>query len=211
MNCPLCKDADTVYFFREDQGLYHRCQTCYYLFLDKKHYLSAEEEKSIYDLHENNPEDKSYRKFLGRLLGPLGGFLKQQSKGLDYGCGPGPAISAIMDEKDHQVVNYDHFYFNDRHLLDDKYDFITMTEVIEHLQDPLNVLELLKSLLVKDGVLGIMTKIYTEEMDFKNWYYRKDPTHIGFYSTRTLNWLEDYFQLEKIYSDNDNVIIFRSL
>ncbi|MDO9493204.1 methyltransferase domain-containing protein [Acetobacterium sp.] len=39
-----------------------------------------------------------------------------------------------------------------------KYDLLTATEVVEHLDDPLDYFSLFENLLKDDGVLSIMTK-----------------------------------------------------
>ena len=40
-------------------------------------------------------------------------------------------------------------------------------------------------MLVKEGFLGVMTKFLSDEKDFGQWYYRKDPTHVAFYKPKT--------------------------
>jgi hypothetical protein len=44
----------------------------------------------------------------------------------------------------------------------------------------------LDSLLEEGGWLGIMTNFYNNSIDFEDWYYRKDPTHVVFYTEQTL-------------------------
>ena len=39
-----------------------------------------------------------------------------------------------------------------------------------------------KSILKPDGVIAIMTQTLTQNTDFKAWYYKNDPSHIGFYN-----------------------------
>ena len=40
-------------------------------------------------------------------------------------------------------------------------------------------------MLVKGGLLGVMTAFLIDEKDFGQWYYRKDPTHVAFYKPKT--------------------------
>ena len=40
---------------------------------------------------------------------PLIERIKLNSIGLDYGCGPGPALSLMLREKGYQMFNYDPF------------------------------------------------------------------------------------------------------
>ncbi len=140
--------------------------------------------------------------------------------GLDFGCGPGPALDALVREArpDSRVALYDIFYYPDETVLEDdsnkkeengsstatsgkqqgrgragnrgKYDFITMTEVIEHLHDVRRVLCRLWPLLKDDGgLLVIMTDRVISQDRFHNWHYKNDLTHVSFFSEATFQWL----------------------
>ena len=60
------------------------------------------------------------------------------------------------------------------------------------------------------GILAIMTNFYSEEIDFDEWWYQRDPTHVSFYSIKTFEWLSESFNWN-ILSNNemDNVIILQ--
>jgi hypothetical protein len=77
-----------------------------------------------------------------------------------------------------------------------QYDFITCTEVVEHLAAPLEVFAQLFQLLVPGGVLAIMTGVCDEaiEQRFSGWHYHRDFTHITFYRPHTLDWLSQQFE-----------------
>ena len=96
----------------------------------------AQEEKAQYDLHENDPHDLGYRKFLSRLTDPLLAKLPPHSYGLDYGCGPGPTLSVMMHEAGHSMALHDPIYHPNPDALSRSYQFITATEVFEHLHQP---------------------------------------------------------------------------
>ncbi len=57
--------------------------------------------------------------------------------GLDFGSGQDAAVVAILKEKGYQIQAYDPFFFPDLNWKKHKFDFITATEVVEHLQHPL--------------------------------------------------------------------------
>ncbi len=160
--------------------------------------LSAEQERAIYQLHNNDPDDQGYRRFLARLADPLAERLHPGAQGLDFGCGPGPALARMLAERGHPVRLYDPFFQPDTTALSQTYDFVTCTEVVEHLSQPLAVFTQLDRLLKPGGWLGIMTCFQTDDARFDNWHYRRDPTHIVFYRERTFAWLADHFgwQLE---------------
>lgn len=86
---------------------------------------------------------------------------------------------------------YDPFYAPDRSVLSANYDFITLSEVAEHLAEPGRELDRLWRLLTPGGWLGIMTKRVRDPDAFKTWHYIKDPTHIAFFSEATFEWLAE--------------------
>jgi 2-polyprenyl-3-methyl-5-hydroxy-6-metoxy-1,4-benzoquinol methylase len=94
-----------------------------------------------------------------------------------------------MQEQGHRVENYDPFYAPDVGLLLHKYDFIILTEVIEHLRDPALELVRLWDCLNPGGYLAVMTQMTDDVEDFGSWYYQRDPTHICFWSRDTMIWL----------------------
>lgn len=53
---------------------------------------------------------------------------------------------------------YDCFYSPEKVYFGKKYGLVTATEVVEHLDDPLDYFSLFENLLKDDGVLSIMTK-----------------------------------------------------
>ena len=135
MPCPLCI-GNTAFFFEDERRAYQQCKKCALIFVPAEFHLMRAEEKAQYDLHENNPKDSDYRQFLSRLSDPLIRKLSPNSSGLDFGCGSGPTLSVILEEAGHQVALYDPFYQPDPTTLKATYDFITATEVLEHLFHP---------------------------------------------------------------------------
>ena len=194
--CPLCKSKNNSLLYKDHLRDYLQCTNCDLVFVPTEYHLSLAEEKERYDTHNNNPKDSRYRQFLSQLTNPLNLLIPNRSFGLDFGCGPGPALSLMLEEKGHRVELYDKFYYQNQSVFDKTFDFIAMTEVIEHLSDPIFEIERLKSILKPDGVIAIMTQTLTQNTDFKAWYYKNDPSHIGFYNQKSLGYLADYFELE---------------
>lgn len=133
--------------------------------------------------------DAGYRRFLSRVADPLLTRLQPRSAGLDYGCGPGPALAAMLEEAGHAVTLYDPFYAPDMAVLERQYDFVTCTEVAEHFHDPAAEFGRLDTLLRPGGWLAVMTCFHTDDARFEGWQYRKDPTHVVFYREETMRWL----------------------
>ncbi|MDM7459312.1 MAG: class I SAM-dependent methyltransferase, partial [Paracoccus sp. (in: a-proteobacteria)] len=168
---------------------YWRCAECGARYLAPDQHPSRADEFSHYLHHENDPDDPRYRRFLSKLCDPLMARLKPHSHGLDYGCGPGPALAAMLREVGHEVALYDPFFAPDPAPLSAIYDFVTCTEVVEHFHRPRAEFSRMRALLRPGGWLAIMTCFQTDDDRFKDWHYRKDPTHVVFYRETTFRHL----------------------
>lgn len=93
---------------------------------------------------------------------------------------------------------YDSFFWPDPTPLKTTYDFIVASEVLEHFYQPMVDLELIWTCLKPGAWLGVMTQIFTPETDFSSWYYRRDPTHVVFYSRQTFQWIATHFGFTKL-------------
>ncbi len=207
-NCPLCNSSQMSHFCTDRLRNYLRCDCCGLVFVPKQFHLGPEQEKAQYDLHENIANDSGYRQFLSRLTEPLLERLPPESLGLDFGCGPGPCLSVMLEEQGHGMALYDLFYANDPTLLESEYDFITATEVVEHLSQPLMELQRLWGLLKPGGYLGLMTKLVASAEKFAHWHYKNDPTHISFFSRQSFDYLGQQWGCSPVFIGAD-VIIFR--
>ncbi|OUS03119.1 methyltransferase, partial [Gammaproteobacteria bacterium 54_18_T64] len=124
---------------------------------------------------------------------------------LDFGSGPGPTLSLMLEEAGHRVELYDPNYAPDEGVFSRQYDFITSSEVVEHLRAPGLELERLWTLLKPGGVLAIMTKRVIDQNAFARWHYKNDPTHIVFFSEQTFQWLGKQWQVEPVFYSADVV------
>ena len=124
-------------------------------------------------------------------------------RGLDYGCGPGPTLSRMLQEAGMIMDIYDPYYAPDPDVLGKQYDFATCTEVVEHFRDPARDWSQLTVLLKPGGWLGVMTQLAPPPESFLQWRYRQDPTHVSFYSLATFGWIADRFgfAMEQVRSD----------
>jgi len=207
--CPLCRSPEGRPFY-QDSREYFRCSICTLVFVLPYQFLSPKEEKSVYDLHENSSDDPGYRRFLARLFGPLAKRLAPNSCGLDFGSGPGPTLSVMFEEAGHSMEIYDPFYASKITLLQQQYDFIVASEVVEHLHYPRQELDRLWSCLKPNGLLGIMTKRVIDREAFSRWHYKNDPTHVCFFSTETFRWLANNWRSRLTILKKD-VVLFTKI
>jgi SAM-dependent methyltransferase len=193
--CPVCRSGEPrpVPLLSVDGRDYWRCRTCAARFLDPRQRPLPDAEYAHYLTHQNHPDDPGYRQFLSKLADPLMSRLaegaSEPSRGLDYGCGPGPALAARLREAGHEMALYDPFFHPDPSPLDRVYDFVTSTETAEHFHRPAAELDRLMRLVRPGGWLAIMTSFQTDDARFQNWHYRKDPTHVVFYREATMRHL----------------------
>ena len=177
-----------------------------------KFHLNAVDEKAIYDHHENSPLDSKYRHFLSRLFEPINLRLSANSSGLDFGSGPGPTLSIMFEEAGHEMQIYDPYYASDETVLTAKYDFVTASEVVEHLCQPITDLQRMWNCVRPGGTLGIMTRRTPAAVaDFDNWHYTKDPTHVSFYGDTTFAWLADHWNAKLNLLENDVVLLHKPI
>lgn len=191
--CHVCGSEVTLPFQTHGTRVYRRCPRCEARLLHPDHYLPLARERAYYDTHHNNPDDPGYRRFLGKLAKPLLERLPAGAEGLDFGCGPGPALARMLEEQGHRVALYDPVFFPQPETLQGCFDFITCTEVVEHLHNAYAVFEQLVQRLRPGGWLAVMTCFQTDDSRFAGWHYRRDPTHVVFYREETLTWLAQHF------------------
>jgi SAM-dependent methyltransferase len=184
--CPVCRSPGPQPFLSVEGRDYWRCVVCGARFLDPRQHPSRDAEVAHYRHHENHPDDPGYRRFLKKVTDPLLERLPGRSGGLDYGCGPGPALAAMLREAGHEVALYDPFFHPDPMPLNDNYGFVTCTETAEHFHRPAEEFGRLMALVRPGGWLAIMTCFQTDDARFANWHYRKDPTHVVFYREESL-------------------------
>ena len=208
--CPLCQSNKVEPYAQDVARSYLQCGMCNLVFVQAHQHLSHSEEKAQYDFHDNDSNNAGYRKFLSRLASPMLERLDQPKKGLDFGSGPGPTLSKMFEESGHTMRLFDVYYANDPAIFNETYDFITASEVVEHLSNPAVELGKLWGCLKRGGLLGIMTKRVTDKDAFKAWHYKNDPTHISFFSEETFKWLGVKWACTPEFI-GDDVVIFTKL
>lgn len=206
--CPLCGSEGSDPFHRDARREYFRCRRCALVFVPPAYFLAPADEKAHYDLHENDDGDPDYRRFLSRLAEPLQRQLTPGQRGLDFGSGPGPTLSKMLSENGFPTTIYDPFYAPDAGVWQRRYDFITASEVVEHLHDPQFELDRLWSRIRPGGVLGIMTKRVYDQDAFATWHYKNDPTHVIFFCEATFDWLSRSWSAE-LQVVGPDVVLFR--
>lgn len=210
MKCIIC-DCDTKMFDDPQlQKQYHYCQNCDCISLDTIYCLSLEKENSLYNNHQNSLKNEGYVQMFENFLDYFWNDLTCKDKSLDFGSGPTPVLSQLLQKRGVQVDCYDKFYQPIKCFENQTYDFITSTEVFEHLDDPLTTLLLLAKHLRPQGIFAIMTLFHqNDQAHFLTWWYRRDPTHITFYTPKTLEVLANQCGLDVVKTDGKRIVVLK--
>lgn len=188
--CKICHTHTHTIEDTQMGWVFYRCPKCHFISKDERFLLDNLEEKSQYDMHENSMQNSGYvamfEKFIKNFLLPF----KTQGKLLEFGCGPGPVLATLLQSRGFDVTKYDLFYYPDTTYKQKSFDIITSTEVLEHLQNPLEYFLHFKDILHQDGIICLMTLfVSTDDREFLQWWYRRDPTHISFYHPKTIEYI----------------------
>ena len=207
MNCPLCQATDYHLYHVDPPREFYQCYICNLIFVPAEFHPSPAEEKARYDEHQNDSADQKYQQFLKRLFQPVSKLLSPGSQGLDFGSGPEPVLSQLFEAAGFSIHIYDPYYANDPQVFRQQYDFITASEVVEHLGNVRFELDRLYNCLKPGGILGIMTKLAGSPEEFEFWYYKRDKTHLCFFSINSFQWLADQWNAEVNFISDDVIII----
>lgn len=207
MQCPLCHGTKNHFFYQNDIGKYALCENCELIFLTQANRLTLEREKERYLTHENNIEDVRYREYLEKTFLHIKDRVQTSMKGLDFGCGPTLSMSEVLKPQGFQIDAYDPLFFP-RELKDKNvYDFVIMSESLEHFYHPDRELNLVDQLLKENGLLLIRTERHKGEEHFKTWYYHRDPTHVIFFNDETFRYVAK-LKKWKLEFNSSNVVVF---
>jgi len=212
-SCPLC-DSTALSLISQDERHkrpFYLCRDCALISVPPRYHLSKTDELARYALHDNTISNKGYVAFLSevadvavniasemqRIAGlPINDPRERPIKLLDFGCGSEAVLCRLLAMRGIGIDcrPYDPLYEGLRMLPDavGKYDIIVASEVIEHLRDITGDLRLMVGLLRGGGAIILRTRLYDDSgvdasSDFQSWWYAQDPTHINFFSGKSLS------------------------
>lgn len=184
------------------------CQVCDLIQLHSDYYLMPEREQKRYEEHNNTSDNEGYVNYLASFLREaVKPFATAGTTALDYGCGPGPVLQGLLQDEGIHTDIYDPFFYP-RHP-QKTYDLVTCTEALEHVFKPQEVWRNFLHLLKTGGHLCIMTRFHSGPESFLSWWYRRDPTHVSFYSPKTFAWIEHNFPLRIIFINESDKVVFK--
>ena len=209
--CKICQSSVSSMVDEKKKLTYYRCVECGFISLDDRDMVDKVVEKKHYEKHNNTLKCTGYvemfEKFIDEALSPYVDNIKIV---LDFGCGEGDVLGHILKEKGLEVDSYDIYFYPKKIYENKQYDLITSTEVFEHLQDPQKILKTLVNLLNTDGYIILMTKFPPkDDKVFLAWWYRRDITHISFFTPQSFEIMAETLGLKVLKTINDNIVVFQ--
>ena len=208
MNCPLCLQPDAGMFHIDPIYSYYRCSRCLLIFVDPANLPSPADEKERYQQHKNDPEDQGYSEFMYTFIRPLTKRITKNCNGLDYGSGPTPVLANLLEKEGYNISIFDPFFANDTKVLSGKYDFLTCVETAEHFHQPVQDWKTMVVLVKNGGWIGVKTSMYHENINFSSWHYKRDFTHVCFYSRETFGWIAGEYNLQ-LQIEEESTVFFK--
>jgi len=208
------------------------CQDCQLLFLDKIYYTSQENLDEWYeetyssgyykdvknDILSNFKDKLPYQRIRKERISP---YLKQDSRVLDVGSGPGYFLEEIQDkvakvsaiekntnERSFVNENLNIDCYKDCSSIKGNFDVIVLNQILEHIYDPISFLKELKTVLAENGVFVIevpsvknpLVSLYKNN-SFANFWFQEP--HLWYFSEKTLKiFLEKAFGAGFVQSVN---------
>ncbi|BCR36481.1 class I SAM-dependent methyltransferase [Mariniplasma anaerobium] len=212
--CKLCNSKHMItYKHPKFDMIFHECLDCEVIYKDKSQILSEEDEKKVYDLHENTIDNPGYVNFLTNFIDSAVIPFIKKGIALDFGSGPGPVLQHILNTKyQFKCDIYDYYYAKHKKVFDKKYDLITSTEVFEHLSNPISILNQFHEILKSQGIVSIMTLFYPKDQEtFFDWFYIRDPSHITFFTPKTFEVIASLTGFKVIDTNNYRYITLKKL
>ncbi len=226
--CGLC-GSPAVMLPPAQSGLFLHCRDCDLVFAPRSRHLPVDQQKARYLRHQNTIDQPGYVEMLNRSITLLQQYAGDVRRVLDYGCGPAPVLVELLERAGYDAIGYDPLFFpgtisgaiaagrtagapaQGHPTPPQTFDAVVSVETFEHFADPRRELQRIVSLLRPDGYLLIMTRFHSGPDSIIDSWYARDPTHVAFYSARTLKWISTRFPLAVLHHDDESLALLQRI
>lgn len=213
MICPICnlKMEIQIIDTRDGKQKIHRCKYCDLIKLDNKmpknYYKYKYRRKHVSILNKKyNPRDmfNLYVNYQNHRVDNILPYLNNDKKLLEIGCSVGHFLYNIKDkisisgvEKDEKSRKYCEKrcgckVYSDISKVNEKFDIICIFQTLEHVDEPIEFLSLIRDILKDDGIIYIeipnlndALRIVYDIKSFDKFYFHE--AHIFYYSDTALS------------------------
>ena len=213
MKCLICKKNTKFIEDKKNKWHFFHCEKCEFIFKDPANYVDSTKELKQYQNHNNTMQSSGYVEMFDVFMKiTFERYLKNIKTVLEFGSGPGPVLAELLKQKGLDVDIYDKFFAPKKVYENKQYDLITSTEVLEHIQNPVEIFGFFASHLNKGGYLAIMTQFHQNNTsEFQKWWYKNDPTHICFFRPYTFEVLASISGFEVLKHDFKKSVLLKRL
>ncbi|NIQ00422.1 MAG: class I SAM-dependent methyltransferase, partial [Nitrospinaceae bacterium] len=129
MPCSLCGTRADFWLSDADRE-YWSCPCCALIFVPARYFLSRDEEKKRYLLHENSLANEGYVKMFQDKIRILRSACPGVRTALDYGCGYAPVLQTLLRREGIRTDVYDSMFYPEMPA-PAAYDLVISTETFE--------------------------------------------------------------------------------
>jgi len=210
LKCRLCgaPASPIVVRSKKSSRTYAKCEACGFIGLAAGHMLTQKEGKDRYLLHQNSHDDSGYLEFLDAFIGSaVLPYIAPGNAILDYGSGPSPVLSGLLKDLGYTCDIYDPAFARTR--LWKKRTIPVLFTKWRSTSESIETFSLC-GLVESGGILAIRTRFPPSGADdFTLWWYRMDPTHVGFFSPWSLSSFFGRYGFSTLRCIRPDIVIFR--
>lgn len=192
--CRICNSSSTLFF--QDNRQFFKCSECRLIFSED--FPGKEDEENHYKTQWETTDPDFWKSQVDVLVSLINNY-RTPKRILDFGSGSGE-MTREFQQRGYDITPLEpmiHGYLKDQNY-PAPFDVVIAVEVLEHLLDPWNEIREIENVLEPDGIIIFSTLLTNEFIDrpdaaehFKNWWYKNDPTHIGFFCNHVLSKMAD--------------------
>lgn len=194
----------------------HGCAACELLWVPRSCHLSADAQRARYLNHRNTLDNAEYVRRFEALIaawealpGVGATHAAPPRRVLDFGCGPGdqPVLVELLRRRGCEAVGYDPLFAPDADR-SRPFDAVFAVEAFEHFCGGIDDVAGAVACVRSGGHLIVSTLFHPGPGAVMDWWYARDPTHVCFYSPRTMARLADRFNLRLVACDDKSLCIY---